>query len=83
MESDTQLYRVYIPNTNKIIVVRRDDLKIIQNESLPGISALLDGISRQLEQQEKQRNPEISLQQLIDAFTAVSAERPLIACMSN
>ena len=58
MGRHTQLYRVYIPNTNKITVVRRDDFKIIQDESLPGISALLGGISRQLEQEEKQRNPE-------------------------
>ena len=44
VESDTRLYRVHVPNANKIIVVRRDDFKIIQYESLPGISALLDGI---------------------------------------
>ena len=83
MESDTQLYRVCIPNTNEIVVVRRDDFKIIQDESLPGISTLLDRISRQLEQEEKQENPETSEQQLINAFTAVSAERPLIAYMSD
>ena len=49
MESGTLLYRVYIPNKNKTIFIRRDDLKIIRNESLPGMSALLDGILRQLE----------------------------------
>ena len=57
IESGTQLYRVYIPNTNKVIVVRRDDFKTIQDESFPGISALLDGISRQRKQEEEQGNP--------------------------
>ena len=66
-----------------MIVVRRDDFIIIQDESLPGISALLDGILRQLEQEEKEENPETSEQQLINPFTAVSAERLLIAYISN
>ena len=83
MESDTQLYRLYTPSTNKVIVVRRDDFKISQDESLPGISALLDVISRKLEQKEKQGNTETSEQQLINEFTAVIPERPLISYMSN
>ena len=52
MESDAQLYRVYVPNTNKVIVLRKNYSKIIQDESLPGISALLDSISREIEQKE-------------------------------
>lgn len=54
MECDSQLNRVYAPKTNKITVVRKIDFEINQDESLHGIFASLEGISRQLEQGEKQ-----------------------------
>ena len=51
MEIDTQRCRLHIPSTNKLIVFQTDHLKMTQSEYVPGISALLDGISRQLQQE--------------------------------
>ena len=53
MENNTRLYRVFIPNTKKIAIVRKDDFKIAQRDQLPGISALLDGIARQVAEEEQ------------------------------
>ena len=61
MEIDIQFYPVYIPNTNKRIVLR-DDFKIIQYQSILGISALLEEISTIIEQEGKLGTPENSEQ---------------------
>ena len=34
MGKDTRLYRVYIPHLRKVLLVRRDDFKIMQNNPL-------------------------------------------------
>ena len=47
MESDSTLYRIFTPTTNKVIITRRQDFRICVHEKLPCVSALLDGISRQ------------------------------------
>ncbi len=81
VESYTRLYRIYIPNTKKIIIVQKDDFKQVKTNPRPGVSALLDRISRQLEEEEeeKQRSIKTLEQQLINAFAAVSINQPLIA----
>ncbi len=79
MESDTRLYRIYIPNTKKTIIVRKDDFKQVKINPIPGVSALQDEIARQLEGEEKQKSIEILEEQLINVFAAISMNQPLIA----
>ena len=76
MEIGTQLSRVSIPKTSKVIVFWRDDSSITQDESLPEIFVLLDRISKQLGQEEREGNTETSEQQLNDVFVAVISEPP-------
>ena len=49
MASDTALINVHIPQTCKIIQVRRRDFKKYTGDILPGVEILLDGIGKQVE----------------------------------
>ena len=68
MESGSTLYRIFTPSTNKVIVTRRQDFRICVNEKLPGVSALLDGISRQSELEQDSMSTEDALSQAFQAF---------------
>lgn len=83
MESDTRLFRVYIINTKKIIMVRKEDFKFTRKDSLLEVSALLHGISSKIVGEEKQGNIEKSEQQLINSFTPISTGRPLMDNISR
>lgn len=47
MASDSRLSRVYIPATGQVKSIRLADFKASKGTKLPGISTLLDGLSRQ------------------------------------
>ena len=59
MGSDTQLHRAYISDTKKMTVSLMDDFKIIPYESLPVTSTIINGISRQLKQEQKQKTRKV------------------------
>lgn len=46
MGSDQSRYRVYIPENRSVLVTRVRDFQMQDHEQLPGVSHLLDGISR-------------------------------------
>ena len=83
MESDTRLYRIYIPQTSKIILVRKSDFKIAKGDPLPGFSSLIDGIARQVEQEEHEENITSSESHLIQSFLAMSVDRPPTSHLSR
>ena len=47
VQSDTRLYRVYIPEDKGVKVIRRGDFHQSNDQRLPGVDSLLDGLSRQ------------------------------------
>lgn len=47
MASDSRTSRVYIPATEQVKSIRLADFKVSKKTKLPGISTILDGISRQ------------------------------------
>ena len=49
MESDVNLLRIYDPHSKSIIFTRSADFKQFNEERLPGVSALLDGLARRCE----------------------------------
>lgn len=49
LESDQVLYRIYLPETKRIIITRCQDFHACTSQQLPGVSSLLDGIARQSE----------------------------------
>ena len=76
MESDTKLIRVYIPQTKKVVIVRRNDFKVQKGEKLPSAATLLDGIAQRVELEEQTENNEDAEQHLSQAFIEMSAEGP-------
>lgn len=49
MKNDETLYRLYVLQTNKIILTRAQNLKPCSSEQLPWVAALSEGISRKLD----------------------------------
>jgi len=47
LHSEQTLLRVYVPETKRIILVRRGDFRPVGNSKLPGIETLIDGLSKQ------------------------------------
>ncbi len=41
------MIRVYLPSNKSVKVIRRSDFRLIREDRLPGISTLIDGLSRQ------------------------------------
>ena len=77
------LYRIYITQTSKIILVRKNDFKIAKGDPLPGFSSLIDRIARQVEQEEREASIVSSYSQLVQAFLALSADRPPVSYLSR
>ncbi len=60
MESNTRFIRAYLPSSKSVKVIRRADFRLNKEDRLPGISTLIDGLSRQAsievdEDEEKER----------------------------
>lgn len=61
-----------------LIKERKDYFKIFKNNIFPSVNAYLDGVSRQLLEQETRSSVETSNQQLINAFLSVRMSLPLM-----
>ena len=48
METETTLFKVFVEETKNIITVGRNDFKPHEDNMLPGVEILLDGLSRQV-----------------------------------
>ena len=49
MASDATLLRVYVPETKTVMLTRAQDFRAYEDEKLPGVASILDGLSRQSE----------------------------------
>ncbi len=82
MESRTGLIRVYLPSSKSVKVIRRADFRLIKEDRLPGMSTLIDGLSRQAsievdEDEEKEHtNAEAHV---VHCVTALHKETPRLA----
>ena len=47
MHIDMTLLRVYVPESKKVYLIRTQDFRQYEEEKLPGVASLLDGLSRQ------------------------------------
>lgn len=58
MESDTRLMKDYVQNSDTVITVRTADFWKVNDDSLPRITSLIDGLSRKqkIESREETRN---------------------------
>ncbi len=81
MASDLVLIKVYIPQTAKIIFVRSSDFKPLDKTSLPGIEVLLDGIARQLANEQEDTRMRTQEAHLVNAL--LSARHDLTQCHSS
>ena len=84
MESDTSLFRIYVPYMKKILKVRTHYFRVCKSEQLPGISSLLDGIARQSELEVEPEDEYFAEDVLAQAFQAFTIPlRDALSCASS
>ena len=77
MSSDTRLFQVFIPNLNKIRIVRSSDFKSKTEKELPRISKIFDGLDRESKHDAQEGNTWIgntSEEHILYAMTAQNRE---------
>ena len=79
MESDRRIMRMYVPGNKQIRTIRRADFKPLRNEKLPGVAALLEGLSRQhsIEAEENSSDGQAEAR-LVRCLISVYKESPII-----
>ena len=82
MESECSLFRIYISSMKRILKVRANDFKICSQTQLPGVSALLDGISRQMNIEDELCQEGIAEEILAQAFQCFRVPLREIICNS-
>ncbi len=70
MASDTRLIKVFIPHTKSFKIIRHTDFCKYEVYLLPGVEAVLNGISKQIEVEEKLKKGNNAAPMLIQAFMA-------------
>ncbi len=77
MESDTRLIKVFFPLTKSFKIIRRTDFRKYEGDPLPGVEALLDGIARQVEAEERLQTETNAEAMLIQSFMATNITNAL------
>ncbi len=76
MASDLVLIKVFFPQTAKIIFVRTPDFKLQDKTSLSGIKVLLDGIDRQLANEQEDTRMRTQEAHIVNALLSVRQVLP-------
>ncbi len=73
---------MYLPSSKSVQVIRRSDFRLIKEDKLPGISALIDGLSRQASievDEDTEREHASAEAHLLHCVTALHQETPRLA----
>ncbi len=81
MESDTRLIKVFIPHRKSFKIIRRTDFRKYKGDYLPGVEALLDGIAKQVEVEERLQKETNAEAMLIKSFVATHITKAL--CLAS
>lgn len=79
VESDRILLRVYVPEFNTVRVVRNADFHVISRNSLPSVTSLIDGLSRQRRMEESLNQEESNTEEdLIRCMSSINLANPIV-----
>ncbi len=68
MNSHTGFIKVFIPHTKSFKIIRRTDFRKYEGDPLPGVEALLNGIAKQIEVEQRLQKEINAEAMLIQAF---------------
>jgi len=83
MESNSTLFRIYVPSSKSIIITRRADFRQSSSELLPSVSVLLDGLSRQHEVETSLSEEGDAEQQLFQSLSSLHQDNKFISYSAN